>query len=92
MTIRTLNPLALEPQAARAYLLCMAEALSKSVAPVVQGESAIRVAECVSLMLRMAEEIAPAENVMAALRALNGAASFLTCEKSWLKCQYIYPM
>ena len=30
--------------------------------------------------------------VCAALRALNGAASFLTCEKSYLKCQYIYPM
>jgi len=71
VTTRTLSPLTLEPAAARAYLLCMAEALRKSVAPEVQGDSAQRVSECVSLMLRMAQEISPGEKVAACLSVLN---------------------
>ncbi|WP_299696799.1 phosphotransferase [Hydrocarboniphaga sp.] len=71
MDIPNASPLTHEPLAARGVLLSIAEFLHKSVAPQVQGELATRAAECVALLLRMGQEIAPADAVTTALQALN---------------------
>jgi aminoglycoside phosphotransferase (APT) family kinase protein len=75
MGIEGLNPRPVHLASARGSLLSMAETLSRSVLPSLDGDIANRVGECVSLMLRMAQESAPADGVRAALDALNEAAS-----------------
>jgi aminoglycoside phosphotransferase (APT) family kinase protein len=71
MTATTHTPLTFDPQAARSTLLTMAETMRKAVAPALEGDCADRVAECVDLMLRLAQEVAPGEGACDALSRLN---------------------
>lgn len=66
-----MSPLSHTPLAARGYLLSMAETLKKSVAPQVQGVASTRVAECVALLQRIAQEISPSDQTLLALESLS---------------------